>query len=192
MKPMLTIAGLLAPAAALAHVGDHAHAHGGSSFLTGLAHPLGGPDHLLAMVALGIWAALLGGRAASAIPAAFLAAMSLGGGLGAVRVAPPLVEPTILASVILTGAAAALALRPPLAAGLAAVALFGLAHGLAHGLEGPASGPLAYGAGFSLATAGLIAAGFAAGTALVASGRRMGPRVLGAGASAAGVLLLLL
>ncbi len=187
----LTAAFLMLAGPALAHPGhDHVHAAAGSPFLAGLAHPVAGLDHLVAMVAVGLWAAVLGGRALWALPAAFVAAMAVGGGLGSAGVPLPGVEPVILASVIALGAALALALRPPLALSLAAVAVFGFAHGAAHGLEGPATGVAGYFAGFVLATAALHLAGLAAGLGLARSGRAAGPRVFGGAATAAGVVLL--
>jgi urease accessory protein len=96
------------------------------------------------------------------------------------------VQPAILASVVVLGAAAALAVRAPLPVACAAISFFGLAHGYAHGLEGPALGGAAYGLGFLLATAGLNLAGLAAATA----GRPLA-RALGAAAGVAGVALML-
>jgi len=161
---------LLLPAAALAHP----HGHDAGGFAAGLAHPVLGPDHLLAMVAAGLWAGAAGGRALWALPAAFLAAMLGAGLLGAGGAEIALVEHLIIASVIVLGAAAALALRVPLPAGLALVAAFGAAHGWAHGVEGP--GGAGYAAGFVLATAALHGLGIVLG--------RLGPQaVRGAGAA---------
>ena len=144
---------LVLPTAALAHPGHF----DGFSFGAGVMHPLLGPDHLLAMLAVGLWAGLTGGRAVWAYPLAFVLAMLGGAGLGAGGVAMPLMEPMILASVICIGAVAALALNVAIWAALPALALFGLAHGVAHGLEGP--GTVAYAAGFVLATSALHLAG---------------------------------
>ncbi|WP_199257498.1 HupE/UreJ family protein [Paracoccus binzhouensis] len=170
----------LIPAAALAHPG-HGHAEAGP-FLAGLSHPLAGADHLLAMVAVGLWAASLGGRAAWALPLCFVLAMVAGGALGAAGVALPLVEPAILASSVVIGAAIALALRAGLAVVLPVVAVFGLVHGHAHGAEGPGQGLLAYGAGFVIATALLHLSG-------IALGRLPMVRWLGAVTAAAGLAL---
>ena len=127
MKHLLMIAAfVLAPSAALAHPGH------GFGLQAGFLHPLTGTDHLLAILGVGLWAAILGGRARWALPAGFLTAMALGSalamtlGLGAAAAA---VEPAIIASVILLGAVVALALRAPLAVALPLVGLFGLAHG---------------------------------------------------------------
>lgn len=164
---------ILTPAAAMAHPHGHADAGG---LVAGLTHPLLGPDHLLAMVAVGLWAAAIGGRAQWALPAAFLAAMAVAGLLGAGGVEVALVEHVIIASVIVLGAAVALALRFPLALSLVLVTAFGAAHGWAHGVEGP--GGTAYAAGFVLATGALHAAGIALG--------RLWPQALrGAGAAVA-------
>jgi urease accessory protein len=116
--------------------------------------------------------------------------MAVGGVMGSAGAAPPGVEPVILASVIVLGAALALALRPPLAVAVATVAVFGFAHGATHGIEGPQAGVLAYGLGFVLATAGLHLVGTAAGLGLERVGRAAGPRMLGGAATVAGVVLL--
>lgn len=188
MKTPLIAAGLaLMPAAALAHPG---HGPEAGAFAHGLLHPLTGLDHLLAMVAVGLWAALAGGRALWALPLAFVAAMLAGFGLGAAGIALPAVEPAILASVVVIGALVALAVRLPLPAAVALVALFGLAHGHAHGTEGPAAGLAGYAAGFTLATAALHAAGLGLGLALGQAGRPMLARALGGAAALAGVALV--
>ncbi|WP_026155587.1 HupE/UreJ family protein [Paracoccus sp. N5] len=177
-KTLAVLLPLALPGAALAHPG---HADG-TPFAAGLAHPWGGGDHLLAMVAIGLWAASLGGRAVWALPLAFVSAMVAGGALGAAHLALPLVEPVILASTILVGAAVALALRPPLHLALPVVAVFGLMHGYAHGAEGPGHGFAAYVAGFALATGALHLAG-------IALGRLALVRWLGAATAAAGLVV---
>lgn len=172
---------VMLPTAAMAHPGHEA------GLVAGMLHPLGGADHVLAMLAVGLWAAQSGGRAVWAAPAAFVGAMLLGGVLGAAGVAVPAVEPMILASVVVLGALVALALRLPLAAALPVVALFGAAHGWAHGAEAPAGGMAAYAAGFGAATLALHGAGLLAGFAL----RRLaGLRLLGGVTAAAGLALV--
>ena len=151
----LAISFLLVPTLALAHP-HHNHAGG---FGDGLAHPLLGLDHLLAMVAVGLWAALAGGRALWALPLTFLAAMAAAGLAGVGGAEIDAVEHVILASVILLGAAVALMWKAPLAVAMPLVALFGAAHGWAHGVEGP--GGLDYAAGFLIATAALHGLGVA-------------------------------
>lgn len=163
MKRVLTALPLLVvPSVALAHPGH------GFGLQAGFLHPLTGTDHLLAMVGIGLWAAILGGRARWTFPTGFLSMMALGGalamklGLGSAAAA---VEPAIIASVILLGAVVALALRAPLAVALPLVALFGLAHGAAHGAEMVGNG-LAFGAAALTATALLHGAGLALGLTL--------------------------
>ena len=187
MRKLLLTVGAVAvlPQMALAHAGHH----DSSAFLSGLMHPLGGADHVLAMVAVGLWAAVTGGRALWALPVAFVGAMLAGGGMGAMGIGLPGVEPMILASIVLTGVLAALAWRAPLAVGVAVVAVFGLFHGHAHGTEGPASGLLTYAAGFALATMALHLAGLGFGVALNALSARMVTRAFGAGTAFAGLAL---
>jgi urease accessory protein len=160
---------LLAAQPALSHVGGHAHAHGAGGLLAGLAHPLLGLDHLLAMLAVGVWSARLAGPGSSrlsllALPAAFVATVALGA-LGAFGgLALPGVELFIAGSVVVLGLLIAAAVVLPVWAGAALVALFGLFHGYAHGAEMPAAAqPLLYGLGFLSATAALHLAGLGLG-----------------------------
>lgn len=177
---------LLAAGPALAHSG-----HGVTgSLLAGFAHPLLGVDHLLAMLAVGLWAGLARSRALWAWPAAFVGGMLLGGALGMAGIALPLLEPIILASVLLLGLAALVAAQPPAWLGALAVLLLALSHGNAHGLEAPvAAGGLAYAAGFALSTA--LLHGLGLGVAVLA--HRLGApalaRGLGLGVAAGGLLL---
>lgn len=131
-----------------------------SGFLHGLSHPLTGADHLLAMVAVGIWAAWLGGRARWLVPASFVSVMAAAAALTIGGLSIPFAENLIVVSVIGLGLFIAAGRRVPLPAAAALVSLFAIAHGAAHGAEMPvdASG-LAYGLGFVAATASLHAAG---------------------------------
>lgn len=157
MSRIFLISLALLPSMAFAHTG-----HGeGAALLSGITHPLGGLDHVLAMLAVGLWAGITGARAVWTLPLAFVAAMIAGGALGAAGIGLPMVEPMILASIIVIGALAAMALRPGLAASLGLVALFGLFHGHAHGTEGPASGLALYALGYAGATMALHLAGIA-------------------------------
>lgn len=180
---------MLAATPAAAHVGA-GEAHG---FMHGLAHPIGGLDHVLAMVAVGLLAASLGGRAIWMVPAAFLAMMAVGGLLGMAHVALPYVELGIAASVVVLGLAVALSLPMPTAAAMALVGFFAIFHGFAHGAEMPADASAAgYAAGFILATALLHAIGIALGFAVGRIGR-IGANVSqvgGAAVSLAGVALI--
>jgi urease accessory protein len=144
------------------------------------------------MLAVGVWAALSGGRAVWALPAAFVAALLAGFGLGAAGLPFPAVEPLILASVIGIGALVALAVRVPLIAAAAMMAVVGLAHGHAHGTEGPAAGLAAYALGFTLATVGLHAAGLGLGLSLAQAGRAAVTRALGGAVALGGVALAFL
>lgn len=180
-KFLLTLTAMTAlPGAALAHAG-----HETGSFAAGAFHPLSGADHVLAMVAVGLWAAQTGGRALWAMPAGFVGAMLLGGAMGAGGIAFPAVEPMILASIIILGALVALAGKLPLTAALPLIALFGAAHGWAHGAEGPGSGMLSYALGFGLVTAALHGAGIVLGRGLGA----LALRGLGGAAALSGLAL---
>jgi urease accessory protein len=176
---------LLAPAVALAHPGHPGHSHLG--FVAGLAHPFTGADHLLAMVAVGLWAALRGGRAIWAWPAAFVVALLAGYGLGQTSPDLPLVQPMILASVIVLGALTAANARVPEATGVVLIGLFGLAHGFAHGAESPGA-VATYPLGMALATAGLHSLGL--GLALILRRYPVLVRWLGAGAAIGGLILV--
>jgi urease accessory protein len=150
----------LLPVMAQAHPG-----HGGTGFLPGFAHPLLGLDHILAMLAVGLWAAQLGGRAFWVVPAAFVSVMTLGSALGMAGIGLPFVEQGILASVLILGVLVAAAVRLPLAASVVIVGSFALLHGIAHGAEMPENAAgLAYAGGFALATALLHTCGLLAGS----------------------------
>lgn len=171
---------------ALAHTGAGA-VHG---FGAGLLHPLFGVDHVLAMVAVGLWAGLTGGRARFAYPLAFVGMMVLAGLWGMSGSSLPGVEIGIAVSVVVLGLAIALRATPPLAAGAAACAIFAVFHGLAHGAELPqgASG-LGYALGFVLATAALHGAGLGL-AGLLAARAPLLARVAGGGLAVAGVAIL--
>jgi urease accessory protein len=157
MKRFILPGLLLLPTAALAHPGH------GAGFVAGLQHPVTGTDHLLAMLAIGLWAAGLGGKAVWALPLTFLAALAAGGAGGHMAgMALPWVEQGILGSLVVLGAITALAWRLPLTWALGMAALFGALHGLAHGAESP-TGFLPYAAGFVLASALLHGAGLLLG-----------------------------
>ena len=135
-----------------------------SSLLGGLAHPLSGLDHILAMIAVGLWAAQLGGRSVWLVPAAFVGCMSIGCVLAISGFSLPWVDTGIAVSVLVLGMLIATTARLPLAASMALVGLFAVCHGHAHGAEMQfgVSG-LSYGLGFVLATAGLHACGIGIG-----------------------------
>ena len=162
------------PGVALAHTG-----HGDASgFTHGFMHPLGGLDHVLAMVAVGLYATMIGGRALWLVPATFVGVMALGGALGASGIVAPFIEIGIAMSVIVLGLAVALRVSLPTIVVMALVGVFAIFHGHAHGAEMPqdVSG-FAYAAGFTLATALLHCAGIAMGLLVGKFGERGGWRI---------------
>ena len=178
---------IAAPCALQAHPG-HGMDHGWGQ---GMLHPLTGLDHLLAMLAVGLWAAQLGGRARWVLPLGFVSVMSLGAMVGQSGVALPGVESMILASVFVLGLAIATARRAPLAVSGVLTALFALAHGYAHGSEmaaGAARG--LYTAGFLGATVVLLGVGLAAGLWAARHRHEAWLRWAGFGIAAGGFLCL--
>ena len=171
---MLLLVSLASPA--MAH--DGTGLTGG--FAAGFIHPLLGFDHMLAMVAVGIWGAFLGRPLLYALPMLFPAAMAVGGGVGMAGVPLPPVELGIAISVVVLGALIFLALRLPVLVACAVVGVFALFHGYAHGMELPsAADPIGYSVGFVLCTGLLHLAGIALGTL---RSRRLGTLALrGAG-----------
>ena len=156
------ISPLLLASAAQAHIGNHET----GGFLLGLQHPIGGLDHVLAMLAVGLWAAQLGGRALWSLPLAFVGVMVFGGLLGMTGVTMPFVEQGILISDLVLGAIVVAATRLPLAISVSIVGALAIFHGYAHGAEMPkgASG-LEYAAGFVCSTA--LLHGIGLGSALL-------------------------
>jgi urease accessory protein len=188
---LASVAFLAAAGPAVAHPGD-APVYG---FAAGFLHPLGGIDHVLAMVAVGLLAALLGGRALWLVPASFLGAMLAGGALGWFGLALPSIEYGIIASVIVLGAVVALARRFPAALAMALAATFAVFHGQAHAAEMPlAASALSYSVGFVSATALLHGAGIGLGVMaerVVQGAGRAAFRIGGGTIAALGIALLL-
>ncbi len=178
---------------ALAHLDPLEH----GSLAAGFSHPLFGADHVLAMVVVGLWAALLaqsaGRQALWLVPTAFVGTMLAGfaAALGGLHL--PVVEPVILASVVVIGLLAAAALSLPVAAAMAMVGFFAFFHGHAHGGEIGEAGAWPYAAGFAIATAILHTAGVAAGLLLASllggAQGRMATRVASAATALGGVWL---
>jgi urease accessory protein len=128
-------------------------------------HPLSGLDHLLAMVAVGLWGAFLRQPLIYVLPVVFPAMMVVGALLGMFSVSLPPVEIGIALSVLMLGICIALAVRLPVWAACLVVALFAIFHGDAHGKELPsAADPVSYSAGFVLATGLLHVSGIALGS----------------------------
>src|SRR5688572_17638361 len=151
MKRIAIVLAVLGASAAPAFAHFDPAEHG--SLMAGLSHPLIGFDHVLAMVAVGLWAALLGGRALWLAPLAFVGAMAIGFAAALMGVSLPFVEPVILASVVVIGLLAATALPVPAGVAMAMVGFFAFFHGHAHGGELGSAGAIAFGAGFTLSTA---------------------------------------
>jgi urease accessory protein len=144
-----------------------AHERGGvaGGLASGLLHPLTGIDHMIAMVAVGIWGAQLGQPAIWLLPVTFPLVMAFGGVAGVLRVPLPMPEVAIALSAVVLGAAVAVRAQVPFAAAAVVVGVFAIFHGHAHGVELPrAASPLAYGAGFVVATGALHLSGIAIGT----------------------------
>ncbi|MCM2454230.1 HupE/UreJ family protein [Rhizobium sp. CG4] len=169
---------------AFAHLNPEEH----GSFMAGFSHPLFGADHILAMVAVGIWAAQIGGRALWVVPSAFVGTMAIGFMMALGGIDLPFVEPAILASVIALGLLVAMAARFPVSAAAAVVGIFALFHGHAHGGELGSAGALQFGVGFVIATALLHVAGIAAGLGVSRLGT-VASRIIGALTALAGLTL---
>lgn len=134
-------------------------------FVTGFLHPISGLDHVLAMVAVGLWGAQLGAPAIWLLPVAFPMVMAIGGMLGLMGMHIPWTEYGIAASAILLGCAVMFELRPPIALAAALIGLFAICHGYAHGTELPPNqSALLYSMGFVVATGCLHGVGIGIGT----------------------------
>jgi urease accessory protein len=188
VRRLLLVALLMAHATpALAHV-ESGRATG---FTTGLTHPLSGLDHVLAMVAVGLWGAQLGAPAVWLLPIAFPVAMATGAMLGLLGVPLPGVEIGIAISAILLGAAVMTESRLPLAAAAVLVGFFALFHGHAHGTElPPGENGLLYSFGFVVATGCLHAVGIAVGMIHRWPTGRIALRLAGGAVGLAGVFFL--
>ncbi len=190
LRAAAALGAMLAPTAAFAHVG-----HGSTvGFVHGFVHPVTGLDHVLAMIAVGLFAANLGGRALWAVPLSFVAVMAFGGVLGVAGIAVPFVEAGVAVSVIVLGLAVALRRQWPVVAAMALVGGFAVFHGHAHGAEMPVDvSGLEYGLGFMLATAILHVVGLGIGLGFGRFGRAFAPRAIqfgGIALSLAGVGIL--
>ena len=168
-----------------------ASAHGETGtvggFLSGFGHPLGGLDHIVAMVAVGLWGAFLGGRAMWTLPVVFPVVMALGGALGVVGVALPGVETGIALSGIVLGILVSLAARPPLWVAAVIVGIFAIFHGHAHGAELPeAANALTFAMGFVISTGLLHLSGIAFGLLVRWPWGRVAVRVGGMAIAAVG------
>ena len=173
--------------------GAEAHVQRGEgvSFVSGFRHPVSGLDHVVAMIAVGLWGAQLGAPAIWLLPVAFPLVMACGGMLGLLGVPLPGTELGIAASAILLGAAVMLRLRPPLAVAAVLVGFFAIFHGYAHGAElPPGENGLLYSLGFVIATGCLHAVGITIGLLNRGTWGQRVVRVAGAGIAVVGLFFL--
>ena len=187
-RPLSTaIVALMLTQPAFAH--EQAGVAGG--LVSGLLHPVTGLDHLVAMVAVGIWGAQLGAPAIWVLPITFPLVMAVGGVLGVLKIPLPMPEVIIAVSALILGLAVATRLRIPFTAAAIVVAVFAIFHGYVHGAELPGSAnPLAYGVGFVTATGLLHLCGIAIGTLTRWSAGERVIQGLGAGIAGLGCYFL--
>jgi len=177
---------VLVASAAMAHTDTSA-----GGFVSGFKHPVAGWDHVVAMVAVGLWGAFLGKPAIWMLPVVFPLVMAFGGALGVLGVPLPMVEAGIALSGVVLGLLIAFAVRAPLWVAAVIVGLFAIFHGHAHGTELPeAANPFAYGIGFVIATGLLHLAGIALGLLVGSQAGRVVVRGAGAAIAAAGAAFL--
>ncbi len=172
---------------------SHAHAETGvaGGLLSGLLHPIYGLDHLVAMVAVGLWGAQLGRPAIWILPITFPLVMAFGALLGVAGVPLPSVEVGIALSALVLGALVAMAVKPPLSVAAVVVALFAIWHGYAHGTELPSAvNPLAYGIGFVVSTGLLHLCGILLGVLIRWPGGAVAVRTCGGAIAAMGLYFL--
>jgi urease accessory protein len=184
----IAMAGVMLSSPALAHTTNAS----GAGFAGGLSHPFSGLDHILAMITVGLWASQLGRPAYWVLPLTFPVVMAVGAVLGIAGMPLPWVQIGITASVIVLGLMVALSLKPSLAGSMALIGLFALMHGHSHGTELPeAASPVAYSAGFLIATVALHAIGLTIGGASRWPFARVGVRTAGTAIAATGIMLLI-
>lgn len=185
-RSLLVVPMLVAAMPTLAHTGSHA----APGLVDGFAHPFGGLDHTLAMVAVGLFAAVLGGRALWSLPASFVSMLLVGGVMGLMGIEIPAVETGIALSVVILGAVLAAGIRCLVSIAVTFSGIFAIFHGYAHGMEMPPEAAAAlYSLGFVSSTALLHGMGLAIG--IVLGNRKTIHRLAGAGISLAGVVLSL-
>lgn len=184
------IAAFAVPSGVWAHAGHSTGAALGG-FGSGFLHPILGMDHLLAMLAVGLWGAQMDGKAVWTLPMTFPVVMALGGALGVMKISLPAVETVIALSVLGLGLAIALAIKPKDWVAILAVSLFAIFHGHAHGTELPASAnAMAYGLGFVSATGLIHVAGIGLGLAATNLKRPFAVQISGGLICATGVYFL--
>jgi len=180
------IATVLLATPALAHTGEDV-----GGLMSGFMHPIGGLDHVVAMVAVGLWGGILGKPAIWQLPIVFPVVMALAGALGVMGVPIPGVEVGIAVSGIVLGLAVLFLVKAPLAIAATLVGVFAIFHGHAHGTELPeAVNPLAYAVGFVVATGVLHLVGIAFGLLMVRPAGVVAVRAAGAAIAVAGAAFL--
>jgi urease accessory protein len=173
---------LLAANPALAHTGE-----GVGGLMSGFLHPITGPDHVVAMVAVGLWGGILGAPAIWQLPIVFPVVMALAGAVGVMGIPLPGVEVGIAVSGIVLGLMVLFMVRPPIAVAATIVGVFAIFHGHAHGAELPeAANPFAYALGFVVATGLLHLAGIAFGQLMHRPAGLIAVRAAGAAIAVAG------
>ena len=186
-QAFFVLAAVLAACPAFAHSGDGLS----GGFAGGFAHPIFGPDHVIAMVAVGLWGAFLGAPAIWLLPIVFPLVMAFGGVLGILGVPLPGVEIGIAMSAVVLGLMVALAARPPLWVAAVLVGVFAVFHGHAHGAELPAgANAVAFSVGFVVATGLLHLAGISFGLLARWPAGRLAVRAAGGAIAVAGVAFL--
>ena len=187
LRLLLILVAVSSANAAFAHVGDGLT----GGFVGGFEHPLFGPDHVVAMVAVGLWGAFLGAPAIWLLPIVFPLVMAFGGALGILGVPVPAVETGIAVSAIVLGLMVALAARPPLWIAAVLVGAFAIFHGHAHGAElPPGADAVAYSLGFVVATGMLHLCGIAFGLLTRWPAGRIAVRAAGGAIALAGAVFL--
>jgi urease accessory protein len=187
LQALVVLAAVLAACPAFAHGGDGFS----GGFTGGFAHPIFGPDHVIAMVAVGLWGAFLGPPAIWLLPIVFPLVMAFGGVLGILGVPLPGVEIAIALSAVVLGLMVALAARPPLWVAAVLVGVFAIFHGHAHGAELPAgANAVAFSVGFVVATGLLHLAGISLGLLARWPAGRLAVRAAGGAIAVAGVAFL--
>jgi urease accessory protein len=183
---VLALAAIIMTTPALAHTGGMA-----GGFAGGLAHPLFGPDHVVAMLAVGLWGAFLGAPAIWLLPIVFPLVMALGGAIGILGIAMPWVETGIALSAVVLGLMVACGARPPLVVAGVLVGAFAIFHGHAHGTElPPGADAVAYSVGFVVATGLLHLIGIGFGSLTRWPAGRIAVRAAGGAISIAGMMFL--
>jgi urease accessory protein len=161
-----------------------------NSFTSGIAHPLGGLDHMVTMFAVGLWSVLTGGRAIWVWPTAFITTMLAGFAAARLGLHVAFVEPEICTSIVVLGLCNALTVRSPVWLGAVIVGFFAFFHGHAHGTEAAAASVISYVAGFALATASLHVAGIGLGLLVKDSIGKVPLRAIGGLTAFAGLALI--